>query len=372
MRKTKFRLFPDNMGHFPLVWLIYLLMPLYYVLQEPIGKRIAGCIMLAIFVVIYRQAYFATKYFFGLIALQMLIIFTLSWFYHVNYIYMGFFPANFIGAAKTRKTFAALFAMLAALVALVLWKYELRGSIKDILGATPAFVLMFVFPFVNRSMMKRHELQLQLKEANEQIQLLTKKEERQRIARDLHDTLGHTLSLITLKSQLVERLVTKQPERAQMEAKEIAKTSRAALKQVRELITDMRSVTIAEEIMQVQAILQAADIAFIYDVEADLENIPPLTQNVLGMCLREAVTNVVKHSQAKECRVGVYVTKGETVLEIRDDGIGIQKKEGNGLNGILERIGLLEGILRIVSGDQGTTLIIAIPIVRKQKDGMTG
>ena len=85
-------------------------------------------------------------------------------------------------------------------------------------------------------------------QANEQIKELIKREERVRIARDLHDTLGHTLSLITLQSQLVQRLAEKHPERAKAEAKEIEMTSRSALRQVRELVSDMRAITIAEEL----------------------------------------------------------------------------------------------------------------------------
>ncbi|WP_028400621.1 sensor histidine kinase [Ectobacillus panaciterrae] len=373
MQIKKFQLFPDKHGYFPLIWLVYLFFPLHYLMEEPRLKMIVGYLLLAIFIVAYRQVYFAKKRMFSLwVMIQIGIIFTYSAFYHINYVYMHFFVATFVGMAFTRKQFIQLFSMFVSSIAFSLILQRGTWSLDDILNMLPMLILMLLFPFGLQAGRKRKELEGKLNKANEQIQELVKREERQRIARDLHDTLGHTLSLITLKSQLVEKLVTKDPERAKLEAKEIEQTSRAALKQVRELVTEMRSITIAEEIVQVQAILQAAGIAFQYEEEADTANIAPLTQNIMGMCLREAVTNVVKHSQATVCTVRVYITKGETVLEVKDNGVGIQSAEGNGLNGIQERLALLEGVLKLASGNGGTEVAISIPLVRKEKDGMTG
>ncbi|MCB6771060.1 histidine kinase, partial [Veillonella atypica] len=108
------------------------------------------------------------------------------------------------------------------------------------------------------------ELERKLDQANQRIAELIKREERVRISRDLHDKLGHTLSLLTLKSQLVQRLISIDTERAQQEAKEIELTSRAVLKQVRELVSDLRTITIAEELVQIQQILRAANFTYQY------------------------------------------------------------------------------------------------------------
>lgn len=196
-------------------------------------------------------------------------------------------------------------------------------STKDLLYFVPFLVIMFISPYGIRSLNKRMELEKQLDQANQQIKELVKREEWLRIARDLHDTLGHTLSLLTLKSQLVQRLTAIDPERARFEAKEMEITSRAALKQVRELVSDMRAAAIAEELMQIQQILKAADIAYHYNGEVDYKEISLFTQNMLSMCLREAATNVVKHSRAKNCFISIYRTSDYFKVIVKDDGIGI-------------------------------------------------
>ena len=213
-------------------------------------------------------------------------------------------------------------------------------------------------------------LRNQLDQANEQIKDLVKREERQRIARDLHDTLGHTLSLITLKSQLVE-LSVKNPERASAEAKEITQTSRTALKQLRELISDMRMITVEEELEQIKAILQAANIELEVRQEARSSSLSPIEQNIVGMCLREAVTNVVKHSKATRCAVSVLESQGELILKVEDNGIGLtdQNHDGNGIRGMKERIALIDGFVELGTINPGTLLTVKVPVViRTGKD----
>jgi two-component system sensor histidine kinase DesK len=233
------------------------------------------------------------------------------------------------------------------------------------------FILMLLTPFGMRNFNQKKMLKNQLNEANEQIKDLVKREERQRIARDLHDTLGHTLSLITLKSQLVEKLIVKNPERASIEAKEITQTSRTALKQLRELISDMRMITVEEELEQIKAILQAANIELEIKQEASSSSLSPIEQNIVGMCLREAVTNVVKHSKASRCTVSVLESQGELILTVEDNGIGLedQNHDGNGIRGMKERIALIDGFVELNTIHPGTLLTVKVPVViRTGKD----
>lgn len=233
----------------------------------------------------------------------------------------------------------------------------------------PFVAIMLVSPFGLRSMNKSMELEKQLDEANEQIRVLIKREERVRIARDLHDTLGHTLSLITLQSQLVQRLSEKDPIRAKAEAKEIEITSRSALRQVRELVSSMRAITIKEELADMQRIINAAGMQFIVKGEEDVADIPLLQQNILGMCLKEAGTNIVKHSKAKHCTVYIERGRGKITITVQDDGVGIdqQNMNGNGLSGMKERLSLIDGKLTIQS-NAGTTVKMQVPIVMKQDE----
>lgn len=373
LKSLRFQIFPKRYGFFPYMFLVYLALPVFYIAGETGLRRIIGFILLGIFLFTYRQLYFSVSNvvaFSYCLAIQMAIVFLFSMFYDPNLLFMGFFPANFIGWYFDKKKF------MIALISFILMElipafYHGLFFSTNTLYILPFLVIMILSPFGIRSMNKRMELEMQLDQANEKIKELVKREERTRIARDLHDTLGHTLSLITLKSQLVEKLTKIDPERAQMEAKEIEKTSRSALKQVRELVSSMRAITIAEELIQVQEILQAAGIAYHHEGLTDLSNIPPLTQNIISMCLKEAVTNVVKHSKAKNCSITIQSTTDSLRFIVKDDGIGLNNKNenGNGLKGMEERLSLIDGIL-LLSHQKGTSLELQIPIIKKlEKEG---
>ena len=181
-------------------------------------------------------------------------------------------------------------------------------------------LVMLALPFGIRAGHKSRELRQKLYVANEEIARLSKNEERERISRDLHDTLGHTLSLITLKSELAEKLITRNPERAIQEVKDIQATSRAALKQVRELVSGMNAVTIRDEMVHAKQILTAAGIGLETNNELDGRLLSPLIDNILGMCLRESVTNVVKHSHARTCKLELLEQPGSLQLIVTDDG----------------------------------------------------
>ena len=236
----------------------------------------------------------------------MVIPFYLPYFIIRFLIFFGFFTASAMGFAPSKKVFRVLLGLLVVMLGPSYLYMLSELTITSLVNIVPMFILMLLTPFGMRNFNQKKMLKNQLNEANEQIKDLVKREERQRIARDLHDTLGHTLSLITLKSQLVEKLIVKNPERASIEAKEITQTSRTALKQLRELISDMRMITVEEELEQIKAILQAANIELEVKQEANSSSLSPIEQNILGMCLREAVTNVVKHSKAKRCALFPY------------------------------------------------------------------
>ncbi|HEX8431704.1 MAG TPA: sensor histidine kinase, partial [Longimicrobium sp.] len=176
--------------------------------------------------------------------------------------------------------------------------------------------------------------------AREQVEHLATVAERERIARDLHDLLGHTLSLIVLKSELAAKLAPRDADRAAREMREVEQVSREALQQVREAIRGYRA-TLADEVAQSRAILDAAGIRAELAVEAVALDRP--VEEALALALREAVTNVVRHSGAQSSRVGVRVSGGECVLEVEDDGRVSHGAEGSGLRGMRERVAALHG-----------------------------
>ncbi|MBE7125204.1 sensor histidine kinase [Bacillus mycoides] len=371
IEKKRFEFFPKHMGFFPYMWFVYLLFPIYNLTQVSGWKLVIGIGMLMVFIVTYRQLYFVQKTFILWACIQMMLTFSFALFYNPFMILFGYFTASAMGFAPSKKAFRVLLCLLVVMLGAFIFINVNQLTIPSLVNIVPMFILMLLTPFGMRNFNQKKMLKNQLNEANEQIKDLVKREERQRIARDLHDTLGHTLSLITLKSQLVEKLIVKNPERASIEAKEITQTSRTALKQLRELISDMRMITVEEELEQIKAILQAANIELEVKQEATSSSLSPIEQNILGMCLREAVTNVVKHSKAKACTVSILESQGELILKVEDNGVGLEEQnyDGNGIRGMKERIALIDGLVELDTINPGTLLTVKVPIViRTGKD----
>ncbi|HDR7792670.1 TPA: sensor histidine kinase [Bacillus luti] len=371
IEKKRFEFFPKHMGFFPYMWFVYLLFPIYNLTRVSGWKLVIGIGMLLVFIVTYRQLYFVKKTFVLWACLQMILTFSFALFYNPFMILFGYFTASAMGFAPSKKAFRVLLCLLVVMLGAFIFVNMNQLTIPSLVNIVPMFILMLLTPFGMRNFNQKKMLKNQLNEANEQIKDLVKREERQRIARDLHDTLGHTLSLITLKSQLVEKLIVKNPERASAEAKEITQTSRTALKQLRELISDMRMITVEEELEQIKAILQAANIELEIEQEASASSLSPIEQNILGMCLREAITNVVKHSKATRCTVAILESQGELILKVEDNGIGLadQNHDGNGIRGMKERIALIDGFVELDTIHPGTLLTVKVPVViRTGKD----
>jgi two-component system, NarL family, sensor histidine kinase DesK len=197
-----------------------------------------------------------------------------------------------------------------------------------------------------------------LRMAHEEIEQLAKTAERERIARDMHDVLGHSLSLIVLKSELAGRLLASQPARAALEIAEIETAARQALGEVRRTIAGYRSEGFASELTRAAQILETAGVRLKRPAKAPY--LTPRHEATLSLLLREAVTNIVRHAGASECSIEVSTAKDSTQLVIADDGRGDIRQEGNGLRGMRERVRELGGSLSLES-TRGTRLHIELP-----------
>ncbi len=187
-----------------------------------------------------------------------------------------------------------------------------------------------------------------------------KSAERERIARDLHDILGHTLSVVILKSELASRLVEHDPQRAKAEIEEVEKISRNALAEVREAIRGYRSGDLRAELDKAKSTLETAGVAVQEEYEA--AGLPVSHERVLTLVLREAVTNIVRHSQAKRCTIRFGRDKDVYRLQVKDDGRGRIDQEGMGMRGIRERVEAIGG-RAMWRSDSGTELTITVPSV---------
>jgi two-component system sensor histidine kinase DesK len=180
------------------------------------------------------------------------------------------------------------------------------------------------------------EANQQLSQARERIARLAVGEERLRFARDLHDLLGHSLSVIALKSELAGRLIKTSPGLAAHEVKDIEKVARDALREVREAVAGYRQPTLAAELAGAQEALTAAGIEF--HVDNDHAPLPAPVESVLAWTVREGVTNVMRHSGAKRCAIRITEKDDRATVEVVDDGRGGTLQPGSGLRGLRERV----------------------------------
>jgi two-component system sensor histidine kinase DesK len=213
-----------------------------------------------------------------------------------------------------------------------------------------------------------------LRAAQEENVTLAAVAERERIARDLHDVLGHTLSVIVLKAELAGRLLSHptaaDPLRAAAEIADVERTARTALADVREAIGGYRSQGLAAEIEAAQRVLDAANVHLIVDTEsATSAGLSAAEETVLALALREAVTNIVRHAQATNCHLRFITRNGRRRLVIEDNGHHTATREGNGLRGMRERVESLGGHLSLERGNagisdlaRGTRILIDLPI----------
>lgn len=184
--------------------------------------------------------------------------------------------------------------------------------------------------------------------------------ERERIARDLHDVLGHTLTTIAVKSDLAGRLLDADHGAARQEILEIRDAARTSLRDVRAAVAGMNSTTLTKEIDRAHSALETAGIAL--DVSGDAPKLAAPVDTALGLALREAVTNIIRHSHAAGARVHLAEDAGQLMLTIEDDGQGDAPTEGEGLTGMRRRLELLGGHLETGRGERGVRLVLKAPI----------
>jgi two-component system sensor histidine kinase DesK len=176
----------------------------------------------------------------------------------------------------------------------------------------------------------------QLSLAREQIARLAVGEERLRFARDLHDLIGHSLSVIALKSELAGRLLKASPGLAAHEVEDIEQVARDALREVREAVAGYRQPTLSAELAGAREALTAAGIEL--RAEGEHAALPPAVEAVLAWAVREGTTNVMRHSQAKRCTIRIFKKDGSVTVEVVDDGHGGLLEPGSGLRGLRERV----------------------------------
>lgn len=347
----------NDLGWTPYAWLVYvlpfLLTPLYasrYANAE--GWALHGGVTL-VFLLLYFRAYWLRGTSLMLVASATVLLGVALW--PVSYGAGAFFiyGAAMIGQLEPTRT-AVRGVVFVALVAIVEAALMQRNFFNS--AWPPLFVLLIGGINIHFSQVGRANARLRL--ARDEIEHLAKVAERERIARDLHDLLGHTLSLVVLKSELASKLADRDVPRARAEIRDVERIAREALAEVRAAVSGYRAGGLASELQHARSALETAGVTLHCDDPA--ATLPPAHEAVLCLALREAVTNIVRHAGARTCRVAIAVDDGSARMTITDDGRGGSEPFGSGLSGMRERVELLGGTLTR-DGRRGTTLTVVLP-----------
>ncbi|AOM81450.1 sensor histidine kinase [Salisediminibacterium beveridgei] len=367
--------FRQSTGLSPYIWMFLSILPFYFIFQTPaVLEGVFGVLLVIGFFLSYVLSFSSRGWmiYVGL-GIQLGISVLLSFFF--GYVYFYLLIAYFIGQLMQKSAFITFYSILIPVKVISSYYAFITFEILQIqlpflLLSTVAVILL---PVNTYSKLKEERLEDQLAFANQKIAELIKLEERERISRDLHDTLGQKLSMIGIKSELAAKLVSKNHERAEEEIKEVQQTARSALKELRELVADMRLSRLTEEVERVKQLLDAAGIHYTITGEHDFPESLSRSDHIISMCLKEAVNNVVRHSHAKKCAITIRQEPEEVSIIVEDNGKGLPGhsdiRYGGGLQGMKERLQAIDGTLDIQSNN-GTSLTMRIPTgIRSEKEG---
>jgi len=271
---------------------------------------------------------------------------------------LGYLIFGFFMVAYLTTTWQATGIIVLSICGFVLQLWMLGHGMQTIVSVlVPSVTLAIIAVFTSYA----HKHQMQLRRSQEEILRLATLAERERIGRDLHDLLGHTLSVVALKSELARKLIDHDLDSARREIGEVERVARDALAQVRNAVTGIRSTALSAELVAATALLEAQGVK----VKCETENVklPRDRETALALSLREAATNIRRHSGASGVTIRVMKESAAVVVEVADDGRGGNIVPGNGLNGMRERLGSVGGSLSLSPNKDGGVLLRAsVPI----------
>lgn len=270
----------------------------------------------------------------------------------LGYLIFSFFTAAF----STRMRGA--FLWIGATIAGYLIEVALLGNdIQTLLSVALPAVLLGISAVYTAYTTQQ---QAKLRRSTEEITRLATLAERERIGRDLHDLLGHTLSVVALKSELARKLIDRDLDAARAEIGEVERVARDALSQVRNAVSGIRSTAIAAELQAAISMLEAQGVKV--KCETERVKLPHDHETALALSLREATTNIRRHASASGVTIKLRQDAAKVVMEVVDNGRGGRIVPGNGLNGMRERLGNVGGTLSLEPMNEGgTRLFVSIP-----------
>ena len=363
----------EDLGYTPYLWLLYLLFLLPGIIFLNTNPR--SYILTGISIVIFLPFYF--KSYSLLYSAQKQLLNSLG----ILLIGTGLLPFNFSAGVYFIYATAALgYTMPAKQSIWLIVVYTLVLVFESVLLNFPWYAIVMpalmavIIGLANRHgyivMQQNRALQI----SQQEVSRLAKMAERERIGRDLHDLLGHSLSLIALKAELAGKLLERNSTRAASEISDLETIARDALREVREAVSGYRKAGLRDEMVQAIQSLKSANISSHQsgDINTFCERLPDKTEVDLAMCLREVITNIIRHSNAQQCYIEWCSSDIQSRINIRDDGCGIPSIQGkkqlpktaSGLLGIQQRLIAMGGHLLLESNQNdirgGTTVSLVL------------
>jgi two-component system, NarL family, sensor histidine kinase DesK len=358
MARFPMRLLPDDnrIGWSPYAWLVYLLFLLLEIVFA--GSTLFNwsviAVSLAVFFPLYFRFYWERGWRAQLCAAGIGALGLVAMPFNGGGGTFVIYSAALLGwSAQPRTAFRWLALLLAATIGEA-WLLDL-----PFYAWLPGMTGIIAVGCGNIHFAEIHRKNEVVRRAQQEVEQLATVAERERIARDLHDLLGHTLSVIAMKSELASKLADRDPARAIQEIRDVERVSREALTEVRRAVEGYQQRGFAGELQNAASALRSAGVSF----EADCAAIPlpPRQETALALALREAVTNVVRHARATSCRVALRPDGRDLVFTVHDNGRGGVPHEGSGLNGMRSRITQAGGTL-VVDGSDGMRVIVRLPL----------
>ena len=281
----------------------------------------------------------------------------------VNYIWFFFFLSNLLSYHFSVRSLKSLhvWTFLLAQVLVV-------GQLLIFQEVEFLFYLLVILTFVDLMTfgLVRIRIVEDLKEAqakqNAQINLLLAENERSRIGQDLHDSLGHTFAMLSVKTDLAIQLLQMQAyPQAEKELREIQQISKESMREVRTIVENLKSRTLTSELETVKKMLEIAGIEVETDNQLDTASLTQELESTASMILLELVTNIIKHAKASKAYLKLERTEKELILTVRDDGCGFASLKGDELHTVRDRVLPFSGEVTVISQKQPTEVQVRLP-----------
>ncbi len=320
---------------FHLIYLVFYFFP--WLFQAPsVGDVTAVLVALLVFLPVYFHAFtYQKKNAYPHIVIMSLIGYGVSPFFGSHGVF-HIYSCALAGYLRPRKqAWLTIWGITAAYLA---FSFLFQAAWWDILF--PVFVALMVAADTTKDARQLRENE-QMRRSGEYEQQMAKIAERERIARDLHDVLGQTLTVVALKAEIALKLMETDQAHAKQELKEIRMAAQEALKDVRKTVSGMSKTTLTHELTRAHKILSAANIRL--KVQGLVPTFEEDTDHVLGLTIREAVTNIVRHSSASQAELRFDVVNASINVTLSDNGDAVDVREGSGLSGMRKRIADIGG-----------------------------